>query len=154
LGKLAERLADAQRSGVYRVEVLDALEEAAAINGYPIVRVALDGASEHDLCEACAGALAAGSDDWRSLAAALAGGGWLPAPGHVLLLHGFEHLLKRAPRAFNPLLGALREAAAARKERGGRFFAAFLDPVSLLQLTPLYNWQRQSRAAPALRLHS
>lgn len=154
MGKLAERLSDARRSGIYRVEVTEALEEAAAINGYPVVRVVLDGASERNLREACAGALAARSDDWRSLAAALADGGWLPAPGHVLLVQGFENLVKRAPRAFDPLLGALREAAAARQARGGRFFAAFLDPVSLLPLTPLYNWQRQSRATPALRLHS
>ena len=31
MGKLAERLADPQRSGVYRVETTEAVEEAAAL---------------------------------------------------------------------------------------------------------------------------
>ncbi|MGQ0544477.1 MAG: hypothetical protein ACT4P3_03980 [Betaproteobacteria bacterium] len=42
MGKLAERLADASRSGVYRIRTTEAIEEAAAINGYSILRI--DGA--------------------------------------------------------------------------------------------------------------
>ena len=41
MGKLAERLADAARSGVYRVASTEAVEEAAALNGYRVLR--LDG---------------------------------------------------------------------------------------------------------------
>jgi hypothetical protein len=40
MGKLAERLADASRSGVYRVEETAAIEEAAAANGYRLLRLA------------------------------------------------------------------------------------------------------------------
>lgn len=38
MGKLAERLADPQRSGIYRVETTEALEEAAALNGFRLER--------------------------------------------------------------------------------------------------------------------
>jgi len=40
MGKLAERLADPSRSGVYRVESTEAVEEAAAINRYTILPLA------------------------------------------------------------------------------------------------------------------
>lgn len=43
MGKLAERLADAARSGVYRVETTEALEEAAGLNGFSLARVSLAG---------------------------------------------------------------------------------------------------------------
>lgn len=39
MGKLAERLADPGRSGVYRVESTEALEEAAALNGFALQRL-------------------------------------------------------------------------------------------------------------------
>ena len=39
MGKLAERLADASRSGVYRVESTEALEEAVGLNGFALARV-------------------------------------------------------------------------------------------------------------------
>ena len=38
MGKLAARLADASRSGVYRVASTEALEEAAALNGFVLLR--------------------------------------------------------------------------------------------------------------------
>lgn len=39
MGKLAERLGDPGRSGVYRVETTEALEEAAALNGFALHRL-------------------------------------------------------------------------------------------------------------------
>lgn len=42
MGKLAERLADPGRSGVYRVESTEALEEAAALNGFVLHRLVLE----------------------------------------------------------------------------------------------------------------
>jgi len=38
MGKLAERLADPSRSGVYRIRTTEAIEEAAALNGYRLLR--------------------------------------------------------------------------------------------------------------------
>jgi hypothetical protein len=43
MGKLAERLADPSRSGVYRIRTTEAIEEAAGLNGYRLLR--LDGKS-------------------------------------------------------------------------------------------------------------
>lgn len=144
MGKLAERLADAQRSGVYRVEVTEALEEATMLNGFPLVRIALDEASADELCACCAQVLTPGLDgSWRGLASALADPGWKPAPGHVLLFSGFEALQHRSSRALDPLLEALQSVAAARRARGQSFFAAFLDRAAMLALGPLYNWHRQ-----------
>lgn len=145
MGKLAERLGDAQRSGVYRVEATDALEEAAAVNGFALARVELQGASGNALCGLCARVLAPGVDgSWRGLASALADSSWSPAPGHVLLFSGFETLVRGAPDALHPLLSALDAAASRRRAEGLPFFAAFLDPARVLSLGPLYNWQRQA----------
>ena len=115
MGKLAERLADAQRSGVYRVESTEALEEAAALNGFALERRVPSGDR----------------------------GKVSPRDGSVLLFSGFEERLRAAPGALAPLLGELEAAASACRQRGERFFAAVLDPAGLLSLPPLYNWKRR-----------
>ena len=150
MGKLAERLADARRSGVYRLEVTDALEEAAAIDGFPIIRVELARVESARFYAACARALDARTDGhWADLAATLADPAWSPAPGHVVLLSGFEALTRREPDVLAPLLAALQAAAARRRMQGLRFFAAFLDPTRMLSLDPLYDRRRHSSTAVA-----
>lgn len=150
MGKLAERLADERRSGVYRLEVTDALEEAAAIDGFPIMRVALDDVVSDQLFARCVGALALRVEgDWADLAAALADPKWSPAAGHVLLFSGFEALVHRDPDALAHLLATLRAVAARRRMQGLRFFAAFLDPTRALSLDPLYDRRRHSLTANA-----
>lgn len=123
MGKLAERLSDPRRSGVYRVESTEALEEAVTLNGFSLVRIALDALSAGALAEVAAQAAAAGD-------------------GRVVLFSGFERLAQSAPAAFARLLADLQAAAAGRREGEARFFAAFLDPAATLSLAPLYNWQR------------
>lgn len=148
MGKLAERLADAQRSGVYRVETTDAIEEAAVLNGYALTRIALDGVPEDAVCSACTRALALRvNGSWDGLARSLADPGWSSGSGHVLLFTGFEGLIRSSPGALHPLLSALNTAAGSRRADSRRFFAAFLDPARLLSLAPLYNWHRRSRDA-------
>lgn len=150
MGKLAERLADERRSGVYRLEVIDALEEAAAINGSPIIGVELEHVDSDQFYAACARALAARTDGhWTDLAATLADPAWLPASGHVVLFSGFEAMVRRDPDALAPLLAALQAAAARRRMQGMRFFAAFLDPTRMLPLDPLYDRRRHSSTAVA-----
>jgi hypothetical protein len=39
MGKLAERLADPSRSGVYRIRTTEAIEEAVLLNGYSLLWV-------------------------------------------------------------------------------------------------------------------
>ncbi|HLS57588.1 MAG TPA: hypothetical protein VK052_16065 [Zeimonas sp.] len=150
MGKLAERLADERRSGVYRVEVTDALEEAAAIDGFPIARMRLDDVGNTPLLEACVRTLTPGVDDsWARFAETLADAAWSPAPGHVLLFSGFEGLVRHEPDALDPLLAALQAAAARRRLNRSRFFAAFLDPTRTLSLDPLYDRRRHSLTANA-----
>jgi hypothetical protein len=126
MGKLAERLADARRSGVYRVESTDALEEAAAHNGFLLTHVLLENVSGSALCGTAMRALPARVD------------------GHVLLLSGFEALVANAPGALDSLVLELEAAATRCREGERRFFAAFLDPSALLPLAPLYNRRRSS----------
>ena len=124
MGKLAERLADPLRSGVYRIEATDAVEEAAALNGYLLARVSLPAL-----------------DDVRRAAEAAYG------KGEVTVFSGFESLLSEAPFALAPLLAALEITAAQQRARKAPFFAAFLDPAGLLALAPLYNWRKHALAA-------
>lgn len=124
MGKLAERLSDPRRSGVYRVESTDALEEAVALNGFCLNRIDLEGISADALCGIAAKAVASRAD------------------GNVLLLTGFEALARGTPLAFERLIAELQTAAASRREGGMRLFAAFMDPSARLSLAPLYNWHR------------
>ncbi len=117
MGKLAERLSDPKRSGTYRIEVTDALEEAVALNGFRLERFA--------------------PADFSRVPAHLAS-----SDGRVLLFSGFEPLVRESPGALDALLAKLDAAAAACRQGERRFFAAFLDPSGVLALPPLYNWKR------------
>ncbi len=132
MGKLAERMGDPARAGVYRVESTEAVEEAAALNGYALQRFRLDSES--------------GLRTLERLAAEDAPG------GRVMLVSGFEQLFASEPFRRAALLAALGAAAAAWRARGARIFVAFLDPMRALpDLAPLYNWHkaRTARAQPA-----
>ncbi len=128
MGKLAERLGDPARAGIYRVETTEALEEATALNGYALLRLRLD--AESDL-----GALGRLAAD--------------PAPGGcVALISGFEAHFRDPAGQGAALLAALTAAAQGWRARGARVFVAFLDPDRRLQgLAPLYNWHK-SRSRP------
>lgn len=132
MGKLAERLADGRRSGVYRVEATGALEEAVQLNGFAFARIALDGAT----ATALVADIAASALDSRR-------------DGRVMLFTGFETLLRGKPEALEQLLSALRVAAERHQAAGERFFAAFLDPGAVLPLAPLYNRRRAALAGGA-----
>lgn len=129
MGKLAERLSDPRRSGVYRVESTHAVAEAASLNGFSLSRIALRGVAGDALGRLAAEALGARHD------------------GCVLVFSDFESLARSAPGAWQAFVAQLAAAATARREAGVRLFAAFLDPSAMLALAPLYNWQR-SRSLP------
>ena len=124
MGKLAERLADQSRTGVYRVEVTEALEEAAGIVGLPIVRVSLRGATADRLPGECEQAAS--------------------APGRILLIDDFDDLARRNADGLRSLIAALESAADRHRSRGDSFFAVFLDPSRLLAIGPLYDRRRHS----------
>ena len=151
MGKLAERLSDFARGGVYRIESAEALEEAAALNAYPLLRLALDeAATQADLPGAVARSAALPDrfgSGWDGLARGLVDFSWAPAPGYVLLVSGFEGLQRAVPGNFARLLESLQEAAARWRERGRPFFVAFLDPGGAAPLAPLYDWNKRRGAA-------
>lgn len=122
MGKLAERLGDPARAGVYRVETTEAVEEAAALNRYSLERVALNGAAQ-PLLDGLA-------REGRS--------------GRVLLVSGFEALFRERPEEGERLLAELQGRTPGWRERKDRVFVAFVDPGrSLASLAPLYNWERK-----------
>ena len=119
MGKLAERLSDPARSGVYRIETTEAVEEAAALNRYRVARIALDGKPQALLTAT--------------------------ADNDVIVVSGFERFFHERPQQAQALLAALRAGVQGR--RGPCSFVAFLDPRGiLLTLPPLYNWTRQRSA--------
>lgn len=130
MGKLAERLADGSRSGVYRVETTEVLEEAVALNGFSLSRVSLEGIRTPPAL--------------REFAAAFPGG----RDGCVMLFTHAESLLRSNREEFEKLLSTLRAATEQRRAAGMRCFAVFLDPAGILPLGPLYN-RRRAAATPA-----
>jgi len=128
VGKLAERLGDPARSGVYRVETIDALEEAAALNGYTLRHFQLDA-----------------EDAMRALERFAAE---KEAERQVALVSNFERFLPGVPERRDALLAALAAAALAWRARGAFVFVAFLDPGRKLSvLAPLYNWNKRRTGA-------
>jgi len=126
MGKLAERLADAQRSGVYRVESTAALDEAVELNGFTLARISLEGISGDALGDIAADALSERGD------------------GQVLLFSGVDAMMLAEPGARDRFMAQLHAAATVRRESGLRFFAVFLDPAANLSVAPLYHWERSS----------
>ena len=131
MGKLAERLIDAQRSGVYRVESTVALEEAVALNHFSLNRIALDGIPGSALNDIAADAACAGAE------------------GQVLLFSGFDAQMRSAREAVDQLIARLQALATRHRENGEHFFAVFLDPKAILPLAQLYNWHRSTAATKA-----
>lgn len=126
MGKLAERLADVQRSGVYRVETTVALEEAVALNRFSLSRIALEGIPGSALDNIATDAVSASAD------------------GQVLLFSGFDAQMRSVPDAVNQLIARLQALATRHRGNGEHFFAVFLDPMAILPLAKLYNWHRSS----------
>jgi hypothetical protein len=120
VGKLAERLSDPARSGVYRVLISGAVEEAAALNGYLLLRVELASPAVVATIET---ALDAGRDQ-------------------VILVDGFEGLLRQQPGIAATVLARLTDAVRHAARDGLRVFVAFVDPHgALASLPPLYRWK-------------
>jgi hypothetical protein len=127
MGKLAERMGDPARAGVYRVETIEAVEEAAALNTYVLLRLRLDADGGLQALE-------------RLQAEDTPG-------GRVALVSSFERRFAADPSQREALLAAFDAAAAAWRARGARIFVVFHDPRrELPALGPLYNWHKARTA--------
>src|SRR5512134_3474215 len=140
MGKLAQELSDAARSGVYRVPRADEALDAVRGARLDLARVDLAGAADKEaLLEHLAQAL--GFPDWfggnwDALEDCLTDLSWRAGTGHALLLERHGEL---------PLddLGVLIDVLAAAAEhwagRGRPFFALFVDPEGNMALPELFG---------------
>ncbi len=135
MGKLALRLSDASRSGVYRSSGRDETIEAAREAGLRLAAVAFG--AKATLLKGIAEALAFPDwfgENWDALEDCLTDLSWSGAPGHVLLFEG-----ARAGDDFGVLVDILQSAAEYWAGRGKPFFAVFIDPKAALPLPELFR---------------
>ena len=130
MSKLAERLRDPARSGVYRVSRDDAVMEALSGSGLAVARVDLSA----PVFDAFSSALSFPDwfgRNWDALEDCLTDLSWRPAAGHVILLEGGA-----GPALLAEVLAAAAEFWAGQ---GQPFFALFVDPQKRLNLPDLYR---------------
>lgn len=135
MGKLIERLGDAERSGAYRVERAAPITDA--VRGTQIDLASVD--LRQPLFEAFARALSFPrwfGANWDALEDCLGDLSWREGSGQVLLLQGWEGLPDKEREV---LLDVLRSTAGFWRSEGRPFFAVFLDPDGKLGLPPLFR---------------
>lgn len=135
MGKLALRLRDASRSGVYRVARPDEVVEAAREAGLRLDTVPF--APKPALLRSIAAALAFPDwfgHNWDALEDCLTDLSWTGASGYVLL---FEDA--RASDDFGILVDVLTSSAEYWASRGKPFFAVFIDAKAALPLPELFR---------------
>lgn len=135
MGKLALRLRDASRSGVYRAARADEVVEAAREAALRLETVRF--AAKPTLLKNLAKALSFPDwfgENWDALEDCLSDLSWSDASGHVLLFEGAD-----AGDDFGVLVDVLQSAAEYWAGRNRPFFAVFLDPKAALPLPELFR---------------
>jgi hypothetical protein len=133
MGKLLQRLKDASRSGVYRVERLDEVLDATKDGNPRASRVSLSGARDKsELLTRLSRDLRFPDwfgRNWDALEDCLTDLSWLGADGHVLLIEGASGLSADDFGVFRDVLSSSAQYWAGR---GKSFFAVFVSgPASL-----------------------
>lgn len=140
MSKLAQRLSDATRSGVYRAPGTAEIEDAARGTRLDLVPVDLRGADGKEaLLERIAQGLgfpAWFGGNWDALEDCLQDLSWRTGEGQVLLLREFADL---PADDLGVLLDVLASSAAYWSERGRPFFAVLIDPERSLALPELFR---------------
>ena len=137
MGKLAGRLGDAARSGVYRATGADAVLDAARSARLELARISLEGAAgKEQVLERIAASLAFPQwfgANWDALEDCLTDLSWREARGHVLLIEG-----SMPGDVLGILIDVLASSAEFWAARGKPFFAVLVDPQRKLGLPDLY----------------
>jgi hypothetical protein len=133
MGKLLQRLKDASRSGVYRVERADEVLDATKRGAPRTSRVSLKGVRDKgELLSRMASSLQFPDwfgANWDALEDCLTDLSWLDADGHVLLI---EDMTGLPVDDFGVLRDVLSSCARYWAGRGKSFFAVFVSgPPSL-----------------------
>jgi len=140
MGKLAQRLSDATRSGVYRTAGSVEVEDAVRGTRLDLAQCDLGEAGDK---EALLAGLARSlgfpewfGGNWDALEDCLCDLAWRPGEGHVLVFRGAGGV---PADDLGVLLDVLGSSAAFWAERGRPFFAVFVDPEHALALPELFR---------------
>jgi hypothetical protein len=133
---MIELRSDAGRSGVYRTHEPGPLLAAAAAQGLCVVRVASAGTADKSaLLRTIAAALRFPDwfgGNWDALEDCLTDLSWIPAPGYLILIEGWDQLAKDD---LDTLRAVLAAAARFWAERGKPYFAVFIPgPATLPEI--------------------
>ena len=143
MGKLAQRLRDAGKSGVYRVTSAKVPREAGREAGLALFELPLEAlADKKALLRQFATVLAFPEwfgGNWDALGDCLTDLSWRDAGGYVLLVHGAAAFATRCADDYGVLIDVLGASAQSWRERDVPFFAVCVDPGGALALPALYN---------------
>lgn len=138
MSKLRARLRDASRSGVYRVQRTDAIDDAVRGTKLNVGRVDLAGAQTKErMLERIAKALAFPDwfgGNWDALEDCLIDLSWCEAEGHVLIFSGLW-----PSDDLGVLIDVLASSAEFWAARGRPFFAVLVDPQRALAVAELHR---------------
>lgn len=138
MGKLAERLRDPARSGVYRASRVDEILDAAKGSGLRLATVKT-GTDKAALLQSLAQALDFPGwfgHNWDALNDCLGDLSWSKGAGHVVTFEQWEQL---GSEVRDTLIEILSSAAQAWREQGEPFIAVFIDPRRKLALPELFT---------------
>lgn len=140
MGKLAHRLSDPARSGVYRTRQSDELVDAVRGTRLDLAHADLGGAEDQaaalERLAAALGFPAWFGGNWDALEDCLGDLGWRTGEGHVFVFTGYEDL---PADDLGVLLDVLAASAGYWSERGKPFFAVFIDAPHALALPELFR---------------
>ena len=140
MGKLAERLRDPSRSGVYRTGRAEVVAAAAGEGRLDLAQVSLERCERKEpLLQTIAAVLGFPQwfgGNWDALEDCLGDLSWRSGDGHVLLFERFENLPSDERGVLVDVLASSAEYWAARQRP---FFAVFIDPGRTLELPELYR---------------
>jgi RNAse (barnase) inhibitor barstar len=133
---MIELCSDAGRSGVYRTNDAERLLAAAAAQGLCVARIASTGpADKRSLLRAFAAALRFPDwfgGNWDALEDCLTDLSWIPAPGYLILIEGWDRLAQDDHEVLREVLAS---AAQFWSDRGTPYFAVFMPgPATLPEI--------------------
>jgi Barstar (barnase inhibitor) len=140
MSKLLQRLSDAAKSGVYRANRVDAIEDSLRGSKLSFGRIPLHDATEKSALltriAASLGFPAWFGQNWDALEDCLTDLSWRQGEGHVLIFEGFQFL---PADELGELIDVMITVVEFWAERGKPFFAVFIDPDRTLMLADLYR---------------
>ena len=140
MSKLLQRLSDAAKSGVYRANRVDAIEDSLRGSKLSFGRIPLHDATEKSAfltrIAASLGFPAWFGQNWDALEDCLTDLSWREGEGHVLVFEGFQLL---PAGELGELIDVMITVVEFWAERGKPFFAVFIDPPRALPLPDLFR---------------